>query len=105
MLRPLKELRKTDLYTLFESQVGVRGEAVVGVEAAQPVFAIDHGPTRFDPDQSSVSPPRYFSSLIAMFRNCTRLGATFHFLASASQEPWCCSAIGPSFGTPGSCAS
>jgi hypothetical protein len=37
MLRAITQLRKTDLYTLFELHVRARGEAVSNAEAAQPV--------------------------------------------------------------------
>src|SRR5436190_1160262 len=37
-----------------------------------------------------------------MFRNCTKLGGPVHL--PSFMLPWCCRAIGPSAGTPGSSA-
>src|SRR5688572_5038966 len=44
----------------------------------------------------------FASSRTAMLRNCRRLGELVHW--PSFFEPWCCSAIGPRGGIPGSCA-
>jgi hypothetical protein len=51
MLRAVSQLRKTDLHTLFGLHVQARGERVPDPEAAQTVFAVDHGITPFDLDR------------------------------------------------------
>jgi hypothetical protein len=51
MRRPLAQLRKTDLHTLFALHVRARGERVSEVESADLVFSIDRGVTPFDLDR------------------------------------------------------
>lgn len=51
MLRALTQLRKTDLYTLFDLHVRARGEAVSDFESAQVGFAVDRGLRPFDLDR------------------------------------------------------
>jgi hypothetical protein len=53
MLRALVNLRKTDLYTLFDLHVRARGERVADVESAETVFGVDRRVTPFDLDRIS----------------------------------------------------
>lgn len=52
MLRAITQLRKTDLYTLFDLHVRARGE-VVSEGVARSIFAVDRGVTPFDLDRIS----------------------------------------------------
>ncbi|MFO0808945.1 MAG: TerD family protein [Gemmataceae bacterium] len=51
MLRALTQLRKTDLYTLFDLHIRARGTKVLEVETADSVFSVDRGITPFDLDR------------------------------------------------------
>jgi len=51
MLRALTQLRKTDLYTLFDLHIRARGKRVSEVESAESVFSTDRGVTPFDLDR------------------------------------------------------
>lgn len=51
MLRALTQLRKTDLYTLFDLHVRARGEKVSDIESADAAFSIGRGVTPFDLDR------------------------------------------------------
>ena len=51
MLRALTQLRKTDLYSLFDLHVRARGGKVSEVESADSVFSVDRGVTPFDLDR------------------------------------------------------
>jgi hypothetical protein len=51
MLRALTQLRKTDLHTLFDLHVRVRGESVSDIASAETVFSVEQGVTPFDLDR------------------------------------------------------
>lgn len=51
MLRAMTQLRKTDLFTLFELHAKARGEIIESRALAQTVFAVDDGITPFDLDR------------------------------------------------------